>query len=246
MSDSTIDLEIVGQLEHASNGTYLARSGADLYVYKPVTGEQELWDFPTGTLANRERAAYVLDQLLAWNLIPETKLVTGPLGLGSLQNWVEADIGLVDLFSLDAVPDHWFTILSGLDEQGKQVTLAHSPDPRLAQLAVLDAIMNNADRKAGHILVDENGEIFAIDHGVTFNEEFKLRTVLWGWIGSTIDESLIHDLTRITPLISDSELVKLLSAAEIDSLLRRTRSLVSSGVFPEPSNQWPAVPWPIF
>lgn len=246
MSDATIDLEIVGQLEHASNGTYLARSAGALYVYKPVSGEKELWDFPTGTLANRERAAYVLDQLLGWNLIPETKLVTGPLGFGSLQNWVEAEIGLVDVFSLAEIPDDWFTILSGLDEQGKQVTLAHSPISRLAQLAVLDVLMNNADRKAGHILVDDQGEIFGIDHGVTFNEEFKLRTVLWGWIGSPLDESLIHDLKRITPLIANSELAQLLSAPEIESLQERATSLVSTGIFPEPSDQWPAVPWPIF
>ncbi len=246
MNELTTDLEIVGRLEHASNGTYLARSGAELYVYKPVTGEQELWDFPTGTLANRERAAYVLDQLLGWDLIPETKLVTGPLGFGSLQNWVEAETGLIDIFSLENIPDDWFTILSGLDEQGKQVTLAHSPSSRLAQLAVLDVIMNNADRKAGHILVDEQGEVFGIDHGLTFSEEFKLRTVLWGWIGSPIEDSLIHNLNRIIPLIANSELVELLDAAEIDALLERARSLVSSKIFPEPSTQWSAVPWPIF
>lgn len=246
MSESLPDLEIIGQLEHASNGTYLARLAEFLYVYKPVSGEQELWDFPTGSLANRERAAYVLDQLLGWNLIPTTKLVTGPLGLGSLQNWVEADPGLVDIFSPSEIPDDWFNILSGLDEQGKQVTLAHSAEPRLAQLAVLDVIMNNADRKAGHILVDEGNEIFGIDHGVTFHEEFKLRTVLWGWIKSPIDLGLIDDLSRVITLIPESELALLLSPSEIEALLQRIDSLISTAVFPEPSAQWPSVPWPIF
>ena len=246
MSESFSGLEIVGQLEYASNGTYLTKLVDDLFVYKPISGEKELWDFPTGTLANRERSAYVLDQLLGWNLVPMTQLAEGPLGIGSLQNWVEADTGLVDIFSAEEIPDNWFKIMTGIDERGKKVTLAHSPSSRLAQLAVLDVIMNNADRKAGHILVDDNGEIFAIDHGVTFHEEFKLRTVLWGWIETPIDEALIVDLTRARQLIDESELVQLLSKSEIKALKKRLDTLLSKKSFPEPSSEWPAVPWPIF
>jgi uncharacterized repeat protein (TIGR03843 family) len=126
------------------------------------------------------------------------------------------------------------------------VTLAHENKPRLQQIAVFDALVNNADRKAGHLLTDSTGQTFGIDHGVTFNAEDKLRTVLWGWIGQSLTTEQLTDLKRLQTQIIGSELEDLLDGSEILALHERLRSLLLEGVMPSPSPHWPAVPWPVF
>jgi uncharacterized repeat protein (TIGR03843 family) len=239
-------MRVLGRLEHASNNTLLVELDGVRYVYKPIAGERPLWDFPDGTLANREVAAYRVSQLLGWPLVPPTSLVQGPEGLGSLQLWVEAEIEEVDLFSPGEVPENWFSILGGIDEQGKEIVLAHSVHPMLAQLAVFDVIINNADRKAGHILTPTNGGLIGIDHGVTFHDEPKLRTVLWGWINSRINDELIEDLKLLKGAIPSSDLTELLAPVEVEALLERINDLIENPTYPEPSGEWPAVPWPVF
>jgi len=239
-------MTVLGRLEHASNNTLLVEIDGIRYVYKPIEGERPLWDFPDGTLANREVAAYRVSELLGWALVPPTSLVDGPEGLGSLQLWVDAEILEVDLFAPDEVPDNWFSILSGIDEAGQQIVLAHSTNPMLARLAVFDVIINNADRKAGHILTTTTGGLVGIDHGVTFHEEAKLRTVLWGWINADIDEQLIADVEALAAAIPTSDLPELLTPEEITALLERIRDLVETRRYPEPNSEWPAVPWPVF
>jgi uncharacterized repeat protein (TIGR03843 family) len=242
----TEGIKVLGRLEHASNSTLLVEIADVRYVYKPIAGERPLWDFPDRTLANREVAAYRISQLLGWDLVPPTSLVEGPEGLGSLQLWVDAEIEEVDLFAPDEVPDNWFSIIGGIDEEGKEIVLAHSAHPMLAQLAVFDVIVNNADRKAGHILTPIHGGLVGIDHGVTFHEEPKLRTVLWGWINSRIDDQLIADLKSLVSAIPESDLPQLLAPAEVDALIERINDLIEDPTYPEPSGEWPSVPWPVF
>jgi uncharacterized repeat protein (TIGR03843 family) len=240
------NLEVVGHLTNASNATLLVSDGENRYVYKPQSGERRLWDFPEGTLFKRERAAYVLSELLGWDLVPQTVIDQGPLGIGSFQNWIEAQVNQVDIFTPDEIPAHWLTITSGVDESGQRVTLAHSNSEDLQKISLLDALMNNADRKAGHLLTDATGKTWAIDHGVTFNVEAKLRTVLWGWLDQEIPANLLEQIALAKEQIRTSELKDLLAKDELDELLDRFKVIVETKVFPEPSPNWPAVPWPIF
>jgi uncharacterized repeat protein (TIGR03843 family) len=239
-------LKIIGQMVNASNSTLVVEDEANRYIYKPESGERPLWDFPNGTLHKRERAAFVMSEILVWNLVPKTQLSEGPYGVGSLQNWLEAQVTVVDIFPPGEVPDKWLTVITGLDENGDEVTLAHANEPRLKQIAVFDALINNADRKAGHILTDQDGNLFGIDHGLTFHDEDKLRTVLWGWINEPIPEDLLSDLVAAASKIPSSELTQLLSEAEILALLERLEHLITTKKMPIPSPHWPAVPWPVF
>ncbi len=239
-------LKVIGQMVNASNSTLVVEDEANRYIYKPESGERPLWDFPDGTLHKRERAAYVMSELLGWNLVPQTRLSEGPYGVGSLQNWLEAQVTVVDIFTPGQVPKDWLTIITGLDETGAEVTLAHADEPRLQQIAVFDALINNADRKAGHILTDQAGNLFGIDHGLTFHEEDKLRTVLWGWINQPIPASLILDLENAMEKIPASELTALLSDDEVSALLTRLEKLIEAKKMPAPSPHWPSVPWPVF
>lgn len=239
-------LKIIGQMVNASNSTLVVEDEANRYIYKPESGERPLWDFPNGTLHKRERAAFVMSEILGWNLVPNTQLREGPYGVGSLQNWLEAQVTAVDIFAPGEVPDKWLTVITGLDENGDEVTLAHANEPRLKQIAVFDALINNADRKAGHILTDQDGNLFGIDHGLTFHDEDKLRTVLWGWINEPIPEHLVLDLAAAASKIASSELPQLLSKEEISALIERLANLVTTKKMPVPSQRWPAVPWPVF
>ena len=229
---------------NASNSTLVVEDEQNRYIYKPESGERPLWDFPDGTLHKRERAAYVMSEILGWNLVPQTELREGPYGVGSLQDWLEAQVTVVDIFTPGQVPDEWLTVITGIDENGDEVTLAHADDPRLQQIAVFDALINNADRKAGHILTDQEGNLFGIDHGLTFHDEDKLRTVLWHLRGEPIPVELLNDLTRLDGALPVLE--QLIHPKEIAALLTRRESLRSQGTFPQPSDDWPAVPWPPF
>lgn len=239
----------------ASNQTLLCtardRSGVESrYVYKPVSGESPLWDFPEATLAKREVAAFQLSELSGWHLVPHTWWVEdGPLGPGMVQRWIEnADHRpLVDIFPHQP-PDHWIAILRAEDSHGQPVTLAHLDDSSLQRVALFDAVLNNADRKAGHLLVDSSSKLWAIDHGVTFHAKPKLRTVLWGWIGDAIPDPLMDELRslRVRWDEQQDEFGEFLTAQEIDAVSERLQTLLASEIFPEPSSQWPAVPWPVF
>lgn len=238
--------KVVGQMVNASNSTLVVEIRNDRYIYKPRSGERPLWDFPDNTLHLRERAAYVVSEMLGWNIVPETTIEEGPYGIGSFQKWIDAAPKTVDIFPPETVPEGWLTIITGFDETGVEVTLAHEDSFRLLQIAVFDALVNNADRKAGHLLTDDSGNTFGIDHGVTFNAEGKLRTVLWGWIGQNIPENLLSDLDELKLKIFGSELEELLDQSEVAALLERLDILLAQKTMPSPSSYWPAVPWPVF
>ena len=240
------NFKVIGQMVNASNSTLVVELDSERFIYKPRSGERPLWDFPDHTLHLRERAAFVVSHMLGWDVVPETTIKEGPYGIGSFQKWIEAEPATVDIFPPNTVPNGWLTIITGIDEEGKQVTLAHEDSPRLRQIAVFDALINNADRKAGHLLTDQAGMTFGIDHGVAFNAEDKLRTVLWGWIGQDISEAHIVDLKKLQNEIAGSELEELLDASEIHALQQRVEDLIAERVMPSPSPHWPAVPWPVF
>ncbi|MDQ1703355.1 MAG: hypothetical protein QOF57_2607 [Frankiaceae bacterium] len=222
------ELAIEGQLVDASNLALYCevRTGDDALtcIYKPVRGERPLWDFPDGTLAGRETAAFLVSEALGWAIVPPTVLRDGPVGPGMVQAWVEVDES-VDLIDL----------LHSLD------------DVRLRRLALYDAIVNNADRKGGHLLPTPEGHLYGIDHGVCFSAEDKLRTVLWQWRGRPLPEDLCPDVVRLRAQLDGrlgEALRPLLTRAEVRATRRRIDELLAAGVFPQPNGNWPAVPWP--
>ncbi|SDE44423.1 SCO1664 family protein [Auraticoccus monumenti] len=246
------ELELLGRLPTASNGTFLARlvRGEDelLAVYKPLSGERPLWDFPDGTLGLREVAAHVLSRTCGFDVVPCTELVEGPLGLGSLQAWVPGeDPGddVVDLVpAAEAEQPGWFAVLEGLDATGEEVVVVHADDVRLRRLALFDVVANNADRKGGHI-IGHRGRIFGVDHGLTFHPAPKLRTLLWGWADAELDEDERALLERV--LDEGLEAVTgLVSTDEVAALRGRTRRLLRRGRMPDVDVDRPAVPWPPF
>ncbi|HEX5199260.1 MAG TPA: SCO1664 family protein [Actinoplanes sp.] len=247
-------MEIEGRLVDASNTTLRAEitlSGVTRRcVYKPVRGERPLWDFPDGTLAGREVSAFLVSQATGWGLVPPTILRDGPLGPGALQLWIdepedaESLIGFVPAYD---VPSGWLAVANARDEDGDAYALAHADDPRLARLAIFDAVINNADRKGGHVLYPAGGAIHGVDHGVSFHVENKLRTVLWGWTG----KSLIAEATEVLSdlaarLESDlgETLEQHLTISEVQHIRLRIRRLLRGGRFPKPPQDWPAIPWP--
>jgi uncharacterized repeat protein (TIGR03843 family) len=265
LSEAT--LTVLARVAEASNATLVAMAthpdGSLPCVYKPTVGERPLWDFPPGTLARREVASYRLSRALDWGLVPPTVLREGPLGPGSVQAWVgdttadgtptavDPGAGLVDLFAPEGVPDGWFTVLAGNDETDRPVVLAHADHPQLRRTAVLDVVLTNADRKAGHLLTDPFGRLRGIDHGLTFHVRDKLRTVLWGWSGRRLPAEVLDDLLRLPTDLTGTtglrqDLAALLTPAEIDATVARTESLLRSGRHPTPRPGYPPVPWPVF
>ncbi|MFF1819851.1 SCO1664 family protein [Kribbella sp. NPDC058245] len=253
------ELSLLGRLMAASNGTYQGSVslGAETatVVYKPVQGERPLWDFPDGTLAEREYAAYVVSEALGWSIVPPTLLRDGPLGEGMVQLWVdEAELSageteLVDIVPQGRVPKGWVGVLDALDGRHNPVTLVHADTPALRRMAVFDALVNNADRKGGHVLNPGDGRVFGVDHGVTFNADDKLRTVLWGWAGEPITPDDLDDVRRLADGLAGGlgqELVQLITAVELTATRERCATLLKSGTYPYPSDDWPAIPWPAF
>lgn len=247
---STGELHIEGRLFDASNATLRCVVGEDvLCVYKPVRGERPLWDFPSGTLTGREVASYLIDQALGFDLVPPTVWRDdGPAGPGMCQLWMHEDEAerLVDVVAPDDVPSGWRTVLRANDGLGNPVVLVHADDQRLQRMAVLDAIINNGDRKGGHIITDAAGQVWGVDHGVTLSVEPKLRTVLWGWAGEEIPEEILASVRQVATTLDVGELERWLGPAEIAALHERIASVLESGLFPLPSAEWPAIPWPVF
>jgi uncharacterized repeat protein (TIGR03843 family) len=194
-------------------------------VYKATVAERPLFDFPAGTLARREVAAFLVSEALGWALVPPTVLREGPFGEGMVQQWIHGDLE-VDL-----------------------VALVVEDDPRLRRMAVFDAIVNNTDRKGGHLLPMADGHIYGVDHGVTFSVQPKLRTVLWGWMGTAFDIDEIAGLERVAVALHEDlrpALRELLAGPEVTATRRRVTALLRTKRFPRPSPDWPAVPWPAF
>lgn len=248
----TAELTLTGRITTASNATFLGSIGESTVVYKPIAGEHPLWDFPGGTLAQREVAAYLVSQAMEWNIVPRTWLREGPMGTGMVQLWQDQDPAQhpIDLLASDDVPaTGWKTILRGQDENDREVTLVHEDSPGLRRMAVFDAVVNNADRKGDHVLAMGDGHRYGVDHGLTFHTDHKLRTVLWGWMDEAMTPSELDGVARVTAGLAGSlgvDLAKLLSAEEIDSLAARCNSLTETASFPAPRGDMPAVPWPLF
>ncbi len=226
LRSGTIDVE--GRLLDASNATLFCRiTDGELTaecVYKPVRGERPLWDFPDGTLAGRELAAYEVSEATGWDLVPPTVMRDGPFGPGMVQLWID------------------------LDESVDLEQLVRSDLPQLRRMALFDAVINNADRKGGHLLpVDGASHIFGIDHGISFHSEDKLRTLLWGWRGrklSRAERELLERLRFDAEL--DERLLELITRREVAATHRRIDRLLRTGVFPQPSDDWRSIPWPPF
>jgi uncharacterized repeat protein (TIGR03843 family) len=225
---ATGTLDVKGRLVDASNATmYCTITSAETEtacVYKPVAGERPLWDFPDGTLAGRELAAYVVSRAGRFSVVPPTVYRDGPFGPGMCQLWIDAD-DTIDL-----------------------VELARSNDARLRQMAVFDAVVNNADRKIGHLLPVADGGLYGCDHGVCFGSEYKLRTVLWQWRGKRLTSEALTTLASLRDLLTGGDLVgelgSWLTPAEIAATIRRVQMLLAHKVHPMPPADWPAVPWP--
>lgn len=248
----TAELTLTGRITTASNATFLGNIGDALVVYKPIAGESPLWDFPDGALAHREVAAYLVSQVFGWDVVPHTWLRDGPMGEGMVQLWQEQDPAqnAVDLVATDQVPETgWKHVLEGQDENGRMVALVHEDTPALRRMAVFDIIVNNADRKGDHILAMTDGHRHGVDHGLTFHHDPKLRTVLWGWLGDALSAEELDGIDRVSEGLHGElgrDLADLLSAEEIASLAARCAQLRLAGLFPAPSGEMPAVPWPLF
>ena len=247
-------MEIEGRLVDASNTTLRAEITLDgmtrRCVYKPVQGERPLWDFPDGTLAGREISAYLVSQATGWDLVPPTILRDGPLGPGALQLWVDEPVdaeGLIGFVPAYDIPPGWLAVANARDETGDAFALAHADDPRLARLAVFDSVINNADRKGGHVLYPATGAIHGVDHGISFHVENKLRTVLWGWTGKPLiaeAAGVLADLARRLDGALGAALEEHLTVSEVQHVRLRVKRLLRSGRFPKPPQDWPAIPWP--
>ncbi|MCQ9165855.1 MULTISPECIES: SCO1664 family protein [unclassified Arthrobacter] len=248
----TAELKLTGRITTASNATFLGNIGDVMVVYKPIAGESPLWDFPHGTLAHREVAAYLVSQAFGWDVVPHTWLRDGPMGEGMVQLWQEQDPdqSAVDLIATDQVPESgWKHVLQGRDGNGQLVTLVHEDSPALRHMAVFDVVVNNADRKGDHILAMPDGHRHGVDHGLTFHRDHKLRTVLWGWLGDALTAEERESIDRVSEGLRGGlgrDLADLLSAEEIASLAARCAQLRRAGQFPSPSGGMPAVPWPLF
>ena len=229
------ELALVGRLLGSTNHAMLARVTRDCpdpepphtvdAVYKPIAGERPLDDFPDGTLARREVAAFLVSEATGWGIVPPTVLRDGPFGEGAVQLWIQ------------------------IDRSADVVAMVVNDDPRLRRIAVLDAAMNNTDRKGGHLIPVPGGHVYGVDHGVCFSTVPKLRTVLWGWRGEPLADDECAGLEALAAALRGDlakHLAPLLSRAEIAATRRRVDELLATRRFPYPRGDWPAIPWPPF
>ncbi|MFF4253230.1 SCO1664 family protein [Streptomyces sp. NPDC001663] len=252
------ELTVRGRIRDASNAALyctVSHEGREAAcIYKPVAGERPLWDFPDGNLARREVAAYEVSEATGWGLVPPTVLREGPYGEGMVQLWIEvsAEDDAPELLALvdgEEPEPGWKAIGFAEVGDGQTALLVHADDERLRRLAVLDAVINNADRKGGHLLPTAGGRLYGIDHGVTFNTENKLRTLLWGWAGEPLEPEAVDVLKALQEGLAAqgalaARLSGLITAAELDATRARVAVLLETGKHPEPSGEWPAIPWP--
>ncbi|CAB4890104.1 unannotated protein [freshwater metagenome] len=223
----TGNMQVQGRLVDASNATLVVEIslGAESTqaIYKPIAGERPLWDFQDGNLASRERAAFLISEALNFHLVPMTILRDGPFGEGMVQQWIE------------------------INEEIDLELFFRERNEVLRKVVIFDAIINNTDRKIGHLLPLTQEHIYVCDHGVTFHEEDKLRTVLWQWAGEDFTDMEISILRTLRTSLDDDrsqELSSLITEFEYDALLSRLDRLITEKTFPLPNPDWPAVPWP--
>ena len=221
-------LEVTGRLVDASNATLYGECTFNdskmAVIYKPIAGERPLWDFPDGNLAHREYAAFLISEYSGWNVVPPTVLREGPFGLGMVQQWID------------------------IDESIDLALYYREDNENLRRMALFDAVINNTDRKIGHLLPVIDGTLLGCDHGVTFHEENKLRTVIWQFAERELTPEEIGTLGElVTKLQVESAVLHgLITEIEFGALIARIEGLMQSGKFPSPSEDWPAVPWPPF
>jgi hypothetical protein len=221
-------LEVTGRLVDASNATLYGECTFNdskmAVIYKPIAGERPLWDFPDGNLAHREFAAFLISEYSGWNVVPPTVLREGPFGLGMVQQWID------------------------IDESIDLALYYREDNENLRRMALFDAVINNTDRKIGHLLPVIDGTLLGCDHGVTFHEENKLRTVIWQFAERELTPEEIGTLGElVTKLQVESAVFHgLITEIEFGALIARIEGLMKSGKFPSPSEDWPAVPWPPF
>ena len=227
LREGEIDLE--GRLLDASNvtlvGAIRTATLAAECVYKPVAGERPLWDFPDGTLAGREISAFLISEATGWRVVPPTVLRDGPLGPGMVQLWVDGDDGVA------------------------LAAFVRRDDPGLRRMAVFDAVVNNADRKGGHIIPMPGGHAYGVDHGICFSTDPKLRTLLWRWAGRLLPDDAVAVLERLADELRahlGEQLHEHLTRREVRATQQRVAELLRTGRHPEPSGEWPALPWPPF
>jgi uncharacterized repeat protein (TIGR03843 family) len=227
LRDGELDLE--GRLLDASNvtlvGAIRTETLAATCVYKPVAGERPLWDFPDGTLAGREIGAHLVSQATGWSIVPPTVLRNGPYGTGMVQLWMDADptIDLAEFVRRDV--------------------------PELRRMAVFDAVVNNADRKGGHIIPMADGHVYGVDHGICFSVDPKLRTLLWRWAGKPLTAEAVAVLEKLADGLRGElgeQLHEHLTRREVRRTEQRVAELLRTGVHPRPNGDWPALPWPPF
>ncbi len=249
------ELTVLGRIVPASNSTFFCRLGPEeagvRAVYKPVSGERPLWDFADGTLAAREYAAWLVSEALAWSLVPPTVLRDGTAGPGMVQLWCEPDPSQtpVDLIPEGPVPTGLRHVLDAFDHDDHPVMLVHEDTADLRRMALFDIVVNNTDRKGGHILAMPDGRRYGVDHGVCFHVDDKLRTVLWGWHGEPVDDDDLASLCGLAEQLDSDlgdQLEDLLTGPEIDATRRRVERLVARRRFPQPGGGWPSIPWPAF
>jgi len=223
----SIDLE--GRLLDASNVTLVGavRCGplAAECVYKPIAGERPLWDFPDGTLAGREVSAFLVSEATGWRIVPPTVLRDGPFGPGMVQLWVDGDVN-VDL-----------------------PAFVRRDLPTLRRMAVFDAVVNNADRKGGHIIPIPDGHVYGVDHGICFSTDPKLRTLLWRWAGKPLPVDAVEVLEKLADALLGElgeQLSEHLTLREVRCTRHRVAELLRARRHPEPTGDWPALPWPPF
>lgn len=252
MTDPLVgELTLHGRVMPASNATFVGAIDGLRVVYKPIAGERPLWDFPDGTLAGREVAAYLVSESLGWNVVPRTILRDGPHGLGMLQVWQEPDPAQrpVEIVPGGRTPAGYLHVFDGVDGRDREVSLVHEDTPALRLMSVFDVIVNNADRKGGHVLPMADGHRYGVDHGLTFHVEQKLRTVLWGWLGERLREEERAGVRRVLTELDgplSAALAEHVCGEEIDAFERRCRALLAADRLPSPRDEWPVIPWPPF
>jgi len=221
-------LEVTGRLVDASNATLYGECTFNdekmAVIYKPIAGERPLWDFPDGNLAQREYAAFLVSEHSGWKVVPPTVLREGPFGLGMVQQWID------------------------IDESIDLAMYYREDNENLRRMALFDAVINNTDRKIGHLLPVVDGTLLGCDHGVTFHEDDKLRTVIWQFAMRELTDEEIKTLGDLATSLQDNsaEILQLITEIEFAALITRIDRLIDSGAFPSPSEDWPAVPWPPF
>jgi hypothetical protein len=227
LADGELDLE--GRLLDASNVTLIGAIRTSTLaaecVYKPVAGERPLWDFPDGTLAGREISAHLVSEATGWRIVPPTVLRDGPFGPGMVQLWMDADPGI------------------------ELTEFVRRDDPALRRMAVFDAVVNNADRKGGHIIPTADGHVYGVDHGICFSVDPKLRTLLWRWAGKPLPVEALAVLERLDADLRGElgeQLHEHLTRREVRRTQQRVAELLRTQVHPQPSGDWPALPWPPF